>query len=99
MNAHPSDKRGNTPPNDAARRHLLRGAAKALAVGLPAAATLRTGHAWAISPTCFETPALGRTPNARALGGNGGGITPQSLQISSECWLSGNPGLGIGTGG
>lgn len=113
MKTDPSPRRNDAPPDDAARRRLLRGAVKAMAAGLPAAVTLRTGQAWAISPNCFELaagrplgPATPGRPGAGAgvgagAGANdaGRGMTAQSLAISSECWVSGNPGLGLGAPG
>lgn len=107
MKTDPSPRRNDAPPDDAARRRLLRGAVKAMAAGLPAAITLRTGQAWAISPNCFELAAgrpLGSATPGRAGAGPGtngtsGGVTVQSLAISSECWFSGDPGLGLGAPG
>jgi hypothetical protein len=103
MSKPPSDR--DAGPEDAARRALLRGAAKALAAGIPAAVTLGTGNAWAVSLTCFDksysVSGQGPLTVTRRLYDpvsgtivDTGVVVPRS-QISMECWSSGNPGFDI----
>jgi hypothetical protein len=103
MNPDPSHR--DAGPDDAARRALLRGAVKALAAGIPAAVTLGTGNAWAVSLTCFDksysvTGQGNLTVTRRIYDPVSGTVTDTGVvvprsQISMECWSSGNPGFNI----
>jgi hypothetical protein len=100
-----SKRRRGARPDDATRRALLRGAGHALAIGAPAAATLMTGRAWAVSLTCFEKTytVTGQGPltvTRRIYDPVSGSIVETGVviprsQISMECWSSGNPGFDL----